>query len=777
MNGVQKIIQEPEEKNIISQAWHKFFPYWPMFLIFLMLSLGGAWAYIRYKVKPSYKATASILIKDEKKGGDASKIMDQIDLLSSKKIIENEVEVLKSRQLMAQVVKSIHLYAPVYKKDKAITYSLYSHSPVTIQAQNPDSVIYSDKVFFTLTDTSIQFNNRSHPLDTWVNTPWGVLKFSKKTGETASPETPLYFVIAHPDYFAEQYEKELNVATVSKLSSVITLSIQDEDSLRAEDILNQLITVYNLAALHDKNTLAANTMDWVEGRLKDVAKHLDSIEKRIQNYKASQGAIDIGSQGNLYLDNVSNINQKLGDVNIQMDVLSQVENYVKSKDKSSGIVPSSLGVSDPLLSKLVNDLYDKEMEYDRLRKTTGENNPMVLSIRDQIDKLRPSIIENINNQKAGLVASKDNLNSMTGKYSSMLGSIPKKERDLVEISREQNILSNVYSYLLTKKQETELALSASIPDSRLIDKARSEGPFTPSMKIYGIAVIFAFALGIAIIGAIDLFRKTILFRQEIENFTSIPVVGEIAYDKSKNPIIFRDGYRTFVAEQFRSLRASLPYIGINKIKNRLMVTSTIPGEGKSFVVANVGMSLAMTGKKVIVLEFDLINPALAEKLNVFAEKGITDFILGNVGKEDIVYKTDLNENLFVVPAGTMAESPSELITSEKVPELLDYLSVFYDYIIIDTAPVGIVSDGYVLTNYCDATLYVVRHGHTPKVSIQRIDENNKVNQLKNIGIVFNGIKSRGFSRYGYGHGYGYGYGYVYQGNGKKSKRKNQYSKN
>jgi len=265
-----------------------------------------------------------------------------------------------------------------------------------------------------------------------------------------------------------------------------------------------------------------------------------------------------------------------------------------------------------------------------------------------------------------------------------------------------------------------------------------------------------------------MFKRTILYRKEIEEYTSIPVIGEIIYEKSKDPIVIGNGKRTFIAEQFRNLRTTLPYIGLNGERKKLQVTSTVSGEGKSFIVANLGTGLALAGKKVVVIEFDLSDPTLTDKLNVTTvNKGLTDYLTGDVKPAEIIQKTPVNENLYIIPAGWLPENPSELIMSKKVPELFKYLSDIFDYIIVDTAPVGLLSDAYVLSNYCDATLYVVRHKHTRKVSIQRLDANNKINELKNMAIVFNGVRSRGFGKNGYG--YGYGYGYLH-----KEKRKRRY---
>lgn len=773
MKVTQKNGLNQSEKNVFGQLWFKYFPYWPLFLILLTVAVSGAWVYVRYKTNPYYEATASILIKDEKKGQDEAKMLESLNQLSAKKIIENEIEVIKSRQLLTEVAKKLHLYAPVYEKGRFKPATAYTTSPVVIQAQNPDSLGNPGDVFFTVgPDTRwVMIGSDTFAVNKWVRTPYGVLRFVPQAHDKMPKERPLYFNLEDPKVIATNLQANLQASSVSKLSSVISLKIKDDNAKRAEDILNALIQSYNEAALNDKNTLAANTLAFVNERLKYVEKDLDSIEQKLQQYKANQGAIDIGSQGTLFLQNVSELSQKIGDANVQMDVLNQVEKYVTSKDKTGGIVPSTVGVSDPILTKLLNDLYQNEMEYEKQIKTTGVNNPMVVSLRSEIDKMKPSILENIRNQKASLEASRTNLNSLNNRYSSMLSSIPQKERDLVEISRQQGIKSSVYNFLLQKKEETAMALSSSIADSRTVDNALSFGPMSPAKKIYMMAIMAALILGIGFVTANEMLKRTILFRHEIESFTSVPVIGEIVHDESGEPIVIAPGKRTFIAEQFRNLRTSLSYLGIKNDKKKILVTSTISGEGKSFVVANLAVSLAIAGKKVVVLEFDLSEPTLCAKLNFTnINKGITDYLQGTADPEEIIRRTTVNENLFVMPAGNeLPDNPSELIVSGKIPELLNYLSDIFEYIIVDSAPVGLLSDAYVLSNYCDATLYVVRHKHTRKVSIQRLDANNKINELKNIGIVFNGVKSRGFSKNGYG--YGYGYGYIYNEKRDKKGRK------
>lgn len=775
LNLNQKTGVQKPEKNILSQLWFKYFPYWPLFLLVFLAAITAAWFKLRYTT-PMYESSATLLIKDEKKGIDDSKIVESLNQLSTKKIIENEIEVIKSRSLMTEVVKNLHLYAQVFEKGKIRTISAYASSPIQIEVQNPDSITGTGQVFFTYDNTKKQviIDNLSYPVNEWVTTKYGTLKFRPQLQPINNPPLkPLYFVLMNPKYVASGLVGALNVSSVSKLASIINLKLMDEVPARSEDILNGLIAAYYAADVNDKNILAKNTLASVEQRLSIVGRDLDSIESKLQEYKSSQGAIDISSQGQSFIASVTANDQEIAKINMQLGVLEKVANYVKSKGNTSGTVPSTVGVENQLLTQLINNLYEAEVEYEKKKKTVGLNHPDLISLADQIDKIRPSILENIESQQRNLESTKSSLDITNSRYNSLLSSIPKKERDLVDISRKQATISSVYNFLLQKREETELSHASAVADSRLLDKAQSSfWPVSPNpKKFYMMALVLAFAISIGLITAIEMFKRTILFRHEIENFTSIPIIGEIVHEKSKSPLVIGEGKRTFVAEQFRKLRTSLPYIGIKGERKKILVTSSISGDGKSFIVANLGLSLAMVDKKVIVLEFDLSNPTLTDKLSTTVNKGLTDYLKGEAEPEEVIRRSAVNENLFVMPAGNLPDNPSELIMSERVRDLMDYLTPLFDYIIIDTAPVGLLSDAYVLSNYCDASLYVIRHRHTPKVSVERMDANNKINELKNLAIVFNGVRSRGFGKNVYG--YGYGYGYIHK---EKEVKKKRYSK-
>jgi tyrosine-protein kinase Etk/Wzc len=787
------------KETSISQLWSRYASYWPWFVFLLLLAVGVACMYMRYSI-PKYESTARLLIKDEKKGVEDSKGLESLNLISTKKILENEMEVLQSRTLVKEVVNNLQLYAPVYEERKINSWMetnknvvtnwitkkgvspgglpAYTTSPLIVKVQSPDSLREAKKVPFVYNklEQKVIIGADSFPVKEWVQTPYGTLQFepNKRIKDTTyAPAGQYYFTLVEPKKVIANIQDRLVISSASKLSSILNLTIRDEVPERGEDILDELLSQYNIAMLKDKNTLAANTLRFVEDRLNHVSRDLSGIESKIEKYKSSQEAVDVSEQGKLFLENVSANDQKLSEIDMKLAVLDQVEHYVKQKDNNSSIAPSTLGVTDPVLSNLLDKLYELELEYEKKKATTGEGNPLLSSVGDQIARVKPGILENIQNQRRGLVASKSNLSSTNSSYTSVLQTIPKKERDLIEISRQQSTMQSIYGFLLQKKEETALSYAANVSDSRIVDRASSTVvPVSPKMPIvFAIAIIVALAVGLVWVTLKELFNRKIMYRQDIERLTTHPVIAEISNDKTKNPIVIGGANsRSFVAEQFRKLRVALNYLGVNTTNKKVLVTSGISGEGKSFIATNLALSMALTGKKVVLLEMDLHSPAISEYLNISSDVGISSYLLGTREPEEIIKRSEVNDNLWFIPAGPLSANPTELLTTSRLQDLLTYLDGIFDYIIVDSAPVGPVTDAYIISPYCDATLYIVRHKHTPKVLVEQIDKNSKVNKLKNMAIVFNGIRPRGFGKHHYGYGYGYGDGYAY-----KEKRKQKTS--
>ncbi len=750
---------KPQE-NLLRSLLFKYLAYWPLFLVLLILGGVGAFIYLKLKV-PVYELKATLIIKDEQKGADDSKMIQSLDVFNSKKIVENEIEVIKSKTLAQEVVRNLHLYASVNDEGSFTDHSAYNTSPVQIIAKNPDSIQLVNKLYFTITNKQqVVINHTAYPINQWNNTPYGILKFISNPNykAAANPKT-LYFSLVPVDYVADDIVAGLDVEEANKLSTVVNITWKDEIPERGKAIVNNLINAYNQAAIEEKNMLAANTLSFVEDRLQYVTHDLDSVEGNLQRFKTQNKIVDIDTQGKLFLQNVGQNDQKIGDISMQLAVLDQVENYVTGKGGKGGIVPSTFGITDPVLSNLLDKLYDAELQYEKVKKIAPENNPILVSLTDQINKIKPGILENIESQRKGLLAGKNDLAATNSKYSSMLGTIPGKERELLEISRQQAIKNNIYTFLLQKREEAAIAYASAVADSRLVDSAQaSKDPVSPNELIVCIiAVVAAFGTGIGYVSVRDFFNTNIDSRAEIENYTHLPIIGELVQNQSKEPVVVSENNNRFIAEQFRQLRTMLAYLGINNHKKKLLITSSVSAEGKSFVAVNLGVSLALTNKKVVLVDLDLRRPALAAMLNVKVPDGVEQYLNGDKEIEDVIKRTDINKNLFVIPCHSIPPNPSELLLSGKAEELFTYLEHAFDYIIIDTSPISPVTDAFILSPLCDATLYVIREGVTPKMFVQKLDKYSDMQNLKNIALVFNGIERRGFGKYGSGYKYGYNY--------------------
>jgi len=769
-----------QDGNIINQLLFRYLPYWPLFVIMFALGIMAAYTYIRYKV-PVYGITASILIKDEKKGTDESKVLEQLNLFSSKKIVENEIEIVQSRSLLKEVARNLHLYAAVYEEGKVNTIPAFLKSPIDIEIRNPDSLVEDGKVIFTFDKNRqlVVINGKEYPLNQWVPSIWGTIRFSpNKYYQQIEEVKPLYFKMVELKKVVSSLEKQLAISPSNKLSTVIEISLKDPVPERGILIVNEILRQYDRFAVDDKNSLARGTLEFIDRRLALVKYQLDSTDRSIQSYRTSNNIVDIPAQGQQFLQSVGSSDQDLNKIQLKLDVLREVENYVHAKGKNAGITPSTLGIEDPLLSNLIQKLYDAQSEYDRLKKTTGENSPILISLRDQINSIKPSIIDNISSQRRNLEASRNNLTVNNSRYSSQLRAMPEKDRKLVEISRDRATIADNYAFLLQKREETALSQSATMADSRTVDHAESsDEPVSPNKLLVFLASVMAgLGIAVAIVALKEGLNRNILFRSEIENYTSIPVIGEVIQDASSDAIVISHDRKDFIAEQFRQVRTSLSYLGISSRKKKVLVTSSIPGEGKSFIAANLAISLALTDKKVVLLEIDLRKPKLSEIFGIKSTSpGISNYFIGEKEADEIIKRTDINPNLFIISAGPIPPNPSELILNGKIQELLAYLENAFDYIVIDTAPVTPVTDAYLLSQFCDATLYVVRHGFTPRIYLQMLEENNKVKGLKNLALIFNGVRSRGIGNGGYGNGYGYGYGVGYDDEGVK-KRKSIFGK-
>jgi tyrosine-protein kinase Etk/Wzc len=784
------------EMNIISVVTNWYLPYWPLFLILLVLGLAIAWAYLRYFSIPVYETYATIMVKDEKKGVDESGVLEALQIYPTKNIVENEIEVIHSRKLMEKVVEGLQLYAPIFEdagnKGKLKPTSAYTSSPITIIARRPDDLketgdsdVYFMVNYYANNNSGeykelntpkvkdVVIKKKTYPLDQWVTTPYGELKFVENQKQVDTPGGQMYFQLVKPKNVAPGIIASLDAKPASKLSSTINLTFRDEVPQRGEDILNKLLLVYNRLSIEEKKGNAANTLDFIENRLIKVEREMDSIEQKIQNFRTEKGVVDLGAQSRQYLDNVGSNDRKMADLSMQLASLNEIERFVNSKDNQADMLPSAIGITDPVLTDMMGKMYNAKIEYGKMMKSTGENNPFAIALAKEIEQLRPLILDKLKTQRINLQASKNDLASISGGYNSMLRTIPQKERELMTISREQATKKSIYNYLLEKREQSALASSSANSDSKIVDMANtSVEPVSPKkMLIYLATLAVTMGLGIGLVSAKEMLNKKILFRSEIEGLTVVPVIAEISANKENESLLKTGSKTSVVAEQFRHLRAAIGLISRQKdIKvKRILITSNISSEGKTYVSTNLARSLALAGNKVVLVDLDIRKPKTSSIMGVVDKPGVAEFLEGDKAPEEIIGRSK-DENLFIVSAGNCKDNARELILSGKLNNLLAFLNDAFDYVILDASPIDPVSDSYIFSEFCDLTLFVMRHNRTPKIMVQMLDDNNKFKALKNPHIVFNGIRSRGIMKGMYGYSYGYGYENVYR---EKQRRKSK----
>lgn len=781
----QQFFKQQPERNVVLQIIERYLPFWPLFVITTALSLAVTFVYLRSQIK-IYVATAKVLLKDPNKGSGDSKILDALNIFGDKKIVENEIVVLKSTNLMQEVARSLDLYATVYNEGKVRIEELYKeNSPVYFRTSDPENILASPKYYFTIdwNRNVVNIDNRVARFNDSILLNNTVYKVEINPTYRKDLKGKNYFVQFNTiPGAASNIIGSLRVNAISSQSTVLDVRLETPVPQKGMDILTKLFDVYNINGITDKNQTAARTLAFIDNRLGFVTNQLDSVERNVENYKRQNQVIDLSAQAQVYLDRVKDYDKSRSEIDIQLDVLNDVSGYVNSKGKKSGTVPSLGLLNDPTLATLLSRLYDAEFQLVKQRSISGEQSDAVLLAKDQVSKIQGDIRENIGNIRKSLLSARSNISSTISSSTNMLSQIPQKERGLLDVTRQQAIKSNIVAFLLQKREETALNSASTIADLRVIEKADSFGPIKPIAKNYYLAgLIIGVVLALFIILVREQFNRKVLFTSEIEEKTKVPVVGEIIQVASKTPIVIQEGKRTIIAEQFRSLRTNLSFMAMSEDAKTTLITSNISGEGKSFVSINLAISYTLTDKKVALLELDLRKPRLSNLLNVTRDPGISNYLVGKIPIEGIIKETAI-KNLFVISAGAIPPNPSELILSNKFKEMIEELKSRFDYLIIDSAPIGPVSDSLLLKDYADTTVFVVRHNATPKMYLRLIDNLFKEKKFKNMCIVFNGLKRRGiggnygYGSYGYGnYGFGYGYGEGGQGYYVKEEKKGFFS--
>jgi tyrosine-protein kinase Etk/Wzc len=753
--------------NILNNLIYRFLPFWPFFIISLIISIVGAWLFLKLQT-PVYEATAQILLKNEQSSKVETKVLSELVNLEENTKVENEIELIKSSKVINEVVNELNLNIPIYFKGKFRDVLSYGNSPVIISSNYPELLKEcSDKIeFFYIKNTNfIVVNGIKYTLDNLVNTPYGKLKFHIiNKNIDIDKKSNFYFSIHSVKNISNQIIGRLKVSSNSKEASTILLRFSDPVSARAEKILNTIIYVYNKVVIENKNQKAVNTIKFINGRIQLVNNDLKLIEKNIEAFKAKNGITDLPSAGSAILALTNELYSKLSDIQIQKEILIAVQNYINNKNNSLGIVPATNEISDPILLNLLSKLIELEYEKNQLEVKGNFNTQSIQSINSKINRTKIDLAENIKSIKNNLILKENKLNLELEKVKLDLYKIPFFERELFDLNRQQTIKNNLYTFLLQTKEEAELSYAATVSDGIILDNAQASNiPVKPiPLTVYLIAISLSLVIVIIYIFIKEDLNNKIIFRSQIEEETAAEVIAEINFNESKNPIAININNRSIISEQLRSLRTSVQE-KLSKVEGckTVLFTSSISGEGKSFLSVNLASSLAISGQRVVIMELDLRKPKISLLLNVKRDPGITNYLYNKIDLDNIISEVPNCDGLFIIPAGVIPPNPTELILNGKLDLLINELKQRFDYIIFDSPPIGLVTDAKLLNKYSNMCIYVIRHNYTLKYFLKMIQKYFVSNELHNINIIYNGLKKRGVGNYNYNYGYGYGYGYGY----------------
>lgn len=764
--------EESFEKNInLREQFEHYLSHWKWFLGAVIIAFCIAFTFLRYAV-PKYSATAMVLVKDERKGGLASELSAFSDLgllKNAKSSVDNEIEVIKSRTLIAKTIKELGLNVSYVNLGRIKDGEIYKDSPVNFFFANQDEEFYNETQSLTITSTSSStfdlFDEKGKLIG---NFKYGSeIPFLK--GQCTVFKNKLKADKVKADYsirvevypvmkIAENYKSRLQAMTLSKYTSIVEMTIVDPVLSRAEDFLNALIQNYNEDAIEDKNFIAENTSKFIEQRLRIITEELEGVEKDAEFFKKTNKVTDITSEAGLYLENASQFQKSEIETETQLKVVNTMMDYL-SKSSNENLIPANILTSDVNAIGLIEQYNLLVLERNRLLKSAGPENAMVLNVDKKIASLKENVKSSLNQLKAGLQIKINDLSRQNAIVSGRISQIPTQEKEFRIIARQQQVKEALYLYLLEKREETAISLAVTEPNAKVIDAAHSSGnPVFPNRNLTYIIALFAgLFIPFAILYVISLLDTKIKSRNDIINATTIPFIGDVPNNKSSEKVVAMNS-RTNIAEAIRIIRTNIEFMLTDSIPGKaktIFLTSTFPKEGKTFVSVNLASTIALSGKKVLLIGMDIRNPKFDEYINT-PNAGVTNYLASNDDSsiENYFVKMDNFESFYVLPAGIIPPNPAELLMNKKVDEMFASLKDTFDYIIVDTAPVSLVTDTLIIAKHADAFVYVARANFLDKRMLELPEKLYREKKLPNMCILLNDSKT--IKQYGYGYGYGYG---------------------
>jgi len=754
----------------VKDLFFKYLRFLPLFLLSVSIMLFAAYFYLRYSTE-IFMVRGTMMIKSDKTPGRQDKL-DELFMSSNTNNIQNEIEVLKSRPLMIRVVRALDLQTSYFAIGKIKSTNIYKASPFRLDIfELKDSTKnFSLRIkFINEKEFRIDKEAEKFSIGQLFKNKNGVFRISSSFSFEADQE----YYIRYQSLISEASSLVSSVNVQPKgigSNGLLTISMETPNPQMGADIVNQLMTEYRIRSVEVKNLTAQQTLDFIDDRLLKLGTEVDSIEKIKLDYQQKNDIIDVPVQSSNYFSVLAESDQAINLEQERLNMIRLIDDYVKDKKNEHEmfkLVPSALGLEDVTLGELVNGYNIAQLERKSLIDgNTPPDNPVIKQKEGQIEEMRRKIIENLSNIKAAADSRLSKIKAKNKLAQDQLKQLPAKTRNLLEIERLLEGKQTLYKFLSEKKEETAISRASTIPDSDVLDSALvPTTPIKPNRKtIQLLAIIIGIGIPSLFIFFLEILNDKITTRYDIEKITQAAVLGEVGHSFSKDTsLVVTSTNRNMVAEQFRIIRSNLQYVLNKSEKPVILVTSSFSGEGKSFVSTNLGAVMALAGKKTIVLEFDIRKPKIMAGLKLQKKTGITNFLMDKASFDELPVLVPGYDNFFVLPCGPVPPNPSELLLEDKVAELFANLKKNFDVILIDTAPVGMVSDAMTLSKFADCTLYMVRQGHTFKKQVILIDEFYKESRLPKISIIINDVKLKpGYGYYGYGrYGYGYGYGQGY----------------
>lgn len=755
----------------LKEVGQKYLRYWYVFALCIGLSILGAYLYLQTTPK-MYKVSSTLLVQDDKKGDGILKesAFTDLNMFRMDRKADNEMEALRSRELIFKTLKSLSLETSCFKKGVLQDYELYGNEvPIEVKLIAVNAHGYKKKLEitplsgdeFVLTDEKQRWvMHYGEPIERQ-----GYKMIINKRPATDRFTGTLVLIFKDLNRMAESYNLAgLTILPIVKEANTIKISLNDNVPQRGVDILTKLIDTYNAENVIKKNAIAVNTVNFIDKRLKYLSEDLSVVEEEVESYKQDNMITDVGMEAQLNVAKSGEYSHMLSFTNVQLNVLSSLERYLRNDNLD--LVPSSLTINNLTLNELTSKFNTLQQERVKMLRTSEEGNPLVQNITAQMMSLKASIRENLQNIRKSLIIERNNLQAMNSKFDSKIRMVPTVERGIQIRNREQSVKAGLYKYLLQKREETTLSLSGNMPTSQIVDKpAASSIPVSPKTQLIYLGACF---LGFMIPGLVIYGRSALNNKvkdvNDIQLLTGAPVLGVLNHLNKNESAVIDHNSRSTISELFRYIRSNLHFMNSGLPDQVMLITSCLKNEGKTFFAINLGITLASVNKHVVLLEFDMREPQLLQKMNLSSKIGITDYLLNDdVTIDDLIVNSRNYHNLLVIDCGPVPQNPAELMMHPKIGQLLEELKRKFDYVIIDTAPVGQVADAFSLSPYTDVSIYLVRYNYTDKLHLNLLKDILFYKKLTNPLVVFNDAKLESSNTFGYG-GFGYGYGLEMQKN-------------